>query len=498
MSEALIDFASLDSAASAVETPAIEPVVETPAVDSETPVVDAPVTETGVETETLNADGSEKSAEEQTAFKTAAAKTASDKTIDTKATPDNVRKALKTMRDADPKNAAVVKELHGAFERFHAYKTVFPTVPAAKEAKAFIESIGGEDGYTKLNQSIDAVKATDELLYAADPQLWRNVLEDLKATGHPEAFGKLAPAYLSELKAHDSPAFYEAFKPHFFNGLKESGMDAMVKSLNIALGAKDAAGVPTPDINEASRLVQNMTNWYKEVEEEDKNRTKEPAVTNEQKKFLEEKAAFEKTKAEDAQSKVADWENNTAETAEKSSNVTLGKALAPFLIMPYFKDFPRESKIDLGNGIKERLYAALKADKGYQTQMSALWKGGNNATNNAKIQKVHQDWLNDHSMEVVTKTVQQRYPGYAKGGTAAGRVAAAADKKTADTKAGVASVTNNKPIYVASRPTNLIRETVKVGGREYSPNDLQMMQIAGRGFVKSTDGKSYRLVTWRK
>jgi hypothetical protein len=166
--------------------------------------------------------------------------------------------------------------------------------------------------------------------------------------------------------------------------------------------------------------------------------------------------------------------------------------------MPYFKDFPRESKIDLGNGIKERLYAALKSDRAYQAQMSALWKGGNNATNNAKIQKVHQDWLNDHSVEVVTKTVQQRYPGYAKGGTAAGRVAAAADKKTADTKAGVASVTNNKPIYVASRPTNLIRETVKVGGREYSPNDLQMMQIAGRGFVKSTDGKSYRLVTWRK
>jgi hypothetical protein len=498
MSEALIDFASLDSAASAVETPAVGPVVETPAADSETPVVDAPVTETGVETETFNADGSEKSAEEQTAFKTAAAKTASDKAIDTKATPDNVRKALKTMRDADPKNAAVVKELHGAFERFNAYKTEFPTVQAAKEAKAFIESIGGEEGYTKLNQSIDAVKATDELLYAADPQLWKNVLEDLKATGHPEAFGKLAPAYLSELKAHDADAYYSTFKPHFFQGLKESNMDVMLSSLTNALGAKDAEGKSVPDVKSIAALVNNMSAWYKDIENDEKNRTKEPVVTNEQKKFLAEKAEFEKTKAEDAQSKVADWENNTAETAEKSSNLTLGKALAPFLVMPYFKDFPRESKIDLGNGIKERLYAALKSDRAYQAQMSALWKGGNNATNNAKIQKVHQDWLNDHSVEVVTKTVQQRYPGYAKGGTAAGRVAAAADKKTADTKAGVASVTNNKPIYVASRPTNLIRETVKVGGREYSPNDLQMMQIAGRGFVKSTDGKSYRLVTWRK
>jgi hypothetical protein len=114
------------------------------------------------------------------------------------------------------------------------------------------------------------------------------------------------------------------------------------------------------------------------------------------------------------------------------------------------------------------------------------------------MQKFHQDWLDDHAQELVTKVVQKRYPGYAKGGTAAGRVAVAADKKAADTKAGVASVTNNKPIYVASRPANLIREAVTVGGREYKPNDLQMMQIAGRGFVRTTDGRGYRLVTWRR
>jgi len=500
-SEALIDFAAMDSAASAVET-TVEPVVETPSIGTsvDSTIETAPIdSETiGTETETTNADGSEKSEEEKTAFKTAATKAEADKAIDTKATPENVRKALKTMRDASPSNAAVVKELHGAYERFHAYKTEFPTVQAAKEAKAFIESIGGEEGYTKLNESIDAVKATDELLYAADPQLWKNVLEDLKASGHPEAFGKLAPAYLSELKVHDADAYYNTFKPHFFNGLKESRMDVMLNSLTAALGAKDAEGKAAPDVKSIASLVQNMNSWYKDIEAEEQSRTKEPEVSVEQKKFLEEKAAFEKTKSADAQEKITNWENSVAETAEKNNNVTLGAALKPFLKMPFFKDFQRETKIDLGNGIKEDLYAALKADKAYQTQMAALWKGGNNAANNAKIQKFHQDWLNDNAVRLVTKTVQRRYPGYAKGGSAAGRVAAAAEKKTADTKAGVASVTNNKPIYVASRPANLIRETVTVGGREYKPNDLQMMQIAGRGFVKSTDGKSYRLVTWRK
>jgi membrane-bound lytic murein transglycosylase len=51
---------------------------------------------------------------------------------------------------------------------------------------------------------------------------------------------------------------------------------------------------------------------------------------------------------------------------------------------------------------------------------------------------------------------------------------------------------------VASRPTNLVRDEIKIGEKVYSTSDLTMMQITGKGFVKTTDGKGYRLVTWRK
>jgi hypothetical protein len=94
--------------------------------------------------------------------------------------------------------------------------------------------------------------------------------------------------------------------------------------------------------------------------------------------------------------------------------------------------------------------------------------------------------------------VQSRYPGYAKGGSAAGRVAAATVKKAADTKAATVSVTTGKPIYVATRPDNLVREPIKIGNKEYSAADLVTLQIMGRGYVKSGDGKSYKLITWRK
>ncbi len=170
--DALVDFASLDATAAAADSAVETPVVDTPSTDSEveidTPVADGSDDSTTEDTDTLNADGTEKTEEQKTAAKTAAAaKAESDKAIDTKATPDNVRKALKAMRDASPANADVVKQLHGSFERWNAAKEIFPKgVNEMKEAKAFIEAVGGPEGYQKMQTAIDAVTATDELLYS--------------------------------------------------------------------------------------------------------------------------------------------------------------------------------------------------------------------------------------------------------------------------------------------------------------------------------------------
>ncbi len=160
--------------------------------------------------------------------------------------------------------------------------------------------------------------------------------------------------------------------------------------------------------------------------------------------------------------------------------------------MPFFKDFPYETKVDLGNGIKDRLYAALKADKAYQTQMAAMWKS--KTPDRAKMLQYHQAKVDSIATDIVTKTVQNRYPGYAKGGSAAGKAAAAVVKKADATKAAATSVASEKPIYVASRPENLVREA----GKDYSASDLVTLQITGRGFVRTTDGKGFKFITWRR
>ena len=493
--DSLVDFASLDTAA-AVETPAVE-AVDTPAVEDstvETPAVDSDIE--GKETELLNADGTEKSAEEQAAYKTAAAaKTASDKALE--GTPANVRSALKAMRDSDPKNAGVVKELHGAFERWNAAKQIFPKgVAEMTEAKAFIDSVGGPEGYSKMQEMINTVTATDELLYAADPKLWENVIDDLKANNHPEALGALAPSLLAKLKEHDSEGYYNTTIPVVADALKEVHMDSFVSQFNAALTEKNEKGEAVPNVPKIASLVKSITDWYSDLDKDAKSRTTAPVETAASKALAAREAAFNKRETEAASEDRKKVEFVIAEDCDKHNNRSLGKALGGFLKLPYFKDFPYETKVDLGNGIKDRLYAALKADKSYQVQMSAMWKS--KTPDRAKMLQYHQAKVDSIANDIVTKTVQGRYPGYAKGGSAAGKAAAAVVKKEITAKADATSVNTGKPVYVATRPTNLVREPIKVNGKDYSTSDLVTLQIMGRGFTRTTDGKGYRFITWRR
>ena len=491
MSESLVDFAAIEDSAVATETPA----VETSTTETTDSAVETTTTETPTET-VLNEDGTEQTPEQKTeAAKVTADKTASDKALES--TPANVRSALKAMRDADPKNAAVVKELHGAFERWTAAKGIFPKgVAEMQEAKAFIDSVGGPDGYKTMQDQINAVTATDELLYAADSKLWDNVIEDLKASGHPEAMGALAPSFLEKLKAHDADAYYNTTIPVVASAMKEVGVDTVVAQLNAALTEKNDKGEVVPNVTKIAAYVKSFTDWYNGLEKDAKDRTTTPAETPEHKKFIAEKTAFESTKNESAKAERTKYEEGIAEDCDKYNNRSLGKSLGAFLRMPFFKDFPRETLVDLGNGIKDRLYNSLKSDKAYQTQMSAMWKM--KTPDRAKMIQYHQAKVDSIAAEVVKATVQNRYPGYAKGGSAAGKAAAAVVKKTTNDKAATQSVASGKPIYVASRPENLIREPIKVAGKEYSTSDLVTLQIMGRGYVKTTDGKGVKFITWRK
>lgn len=469
MSESVIDFAGLDTAAAAPAAAAENTEVVNPEAGKETPVAGKeqinPDGSPKVATEEKNADGSPKEKVEDLPG--------------TEATPQNIRQALKAMRDADPKNAAVVKELHGAFERWNAAKEIFPKgVAEMKEMKNFLDNVvGGIDGFEKIQEQITSVNATDELLYAGDPKLIENIVEDLKGQGKLDALGKMAPAFLDALKQNDKKGYYDTFGPHFLAGLQETEVPEVFEGLAAALAKGGDAGIA-----EAKKIVSGAQTWLKGLQDKSE-KTKADAVSPERVKLDEERKAFNKQQEDFKTNQTKEFQTAVAKDNETLNNKVLGNDLKAYLKKPFFKAFSRENLIPLGNTIKSELYTTLKADKAYQAQMKALW--GGKTPDRAKIVEYHKAKLESISAETVRNVVERMYPGYAKGGEAAGRAADAAAKATTEQKQNAAAVATGKPVYVAVKP--------KLDEIDWSKDPKEYLHIAGRAYLKS--GK---YITWRK
>ena len=466
--ESVIDFAGLDAAAAATETP----VGETPAV--ETPDTTVPATET--KTPEVAKEGKQQYNSDGTPIES------TEKTEETlpgsETTPQNIRQALKALRDQDPKNAAVVKELHGSFERWNAAKQIFPKgVNEMKEAKAFIDTVGGHDGYQALQDQIAAIDASDTLLYAGDPKLIENVVEDLKSQGKLDALGRMAPSFLDALKANDPKGYTAAFAPHFLSGIQQVQLPEVIDGITAAL----AKGTPE-GVAEAKQIAEGAGKWYQGLQAQAE-KSKAEAVNPERLKLEEDRKALAKEQEEFKTGQTKQFQESVASANEKVNNKVLGNDLKSYLRMPYFKEFSRENLIPLGNAIKSELYATLKADKAYSGQMKAMW--GTKSPDRAKIEEYHKTKLESISADTVRTVVQRMYPGYAKGGTAAGRVAAAEVKKAATTKANTEAVATGKPVYVAVKP--------KWEEISWDKDPKQYLYIAGKAHLKSG-----AFVTWRK
>src|ERR1035437_7548536 len=450
----VLDFAGIDSAAVSDSA-----VVDTPAVDTDVAAVetDAAAAESGKDSAAAaetNADGTKKETKQQYNSDGTPKEAAADKAEDlpgTEKTPQEIRSLLKAMRDADPKNVAAVKQLHGAFERW------------------------------------EAAEASDAKLYdpAQNAELISDVVEDLKAQGKLDNLGSLTSAMLDATKAHNEKGYYAAFAPHFISGLELVNMPGAINGLVAALADPD----PAKGVAAAKTIADGLKKWYGDLEAENK-KTKEAVVSPERKQLDADRAAFLQQQEEFKTNQSTEFKNSVAKSCESVNNKLLGAELGPFLKMAFFQGYGKENLMPLGNTIKQNLYDTLKADTAYQAQMKAMW--GAKTPDRAKIEEYHKARLASIAKDIVRNTVQKMYPGYAKGGAAAGRVAAAAAKKTVAAKADVAAVASGKPLYVATKPS---RDAIDMDHVDsHGKPDAIMEMIAGRAHLKG----SGKWVTWRR
>jgi hypothetical protein len=498
MSESVLDFASLDavgSEATAVETQTTEtPIVETPSTETTT-TTEIPTTETKTEKAQYNSDGTPV---EKTETK------AEDLPGDEK-TPKEIRAALKAFRDASPANAGMTKTLHGAWERWEAAKQIFPGgVNEMKQIKEFSDLVGGVEGYEALTSTKAAAEASDAKLYdpAQNASLIEDVVEDLKQQGKLGNLKNLSTALLEATKINAEADYKTLIEPHALSIMETANMPGVLSAFakiftDPNLTSADPAVKATAQgkaLEVAKAISDDMGGWYKNLAEKNK-QAKAAEVSPERQKLEEDRKAFLQQQEDFKSNQSTEFKNSVAKVCESHNNKLLGAELAPFLKMAFFKGYGRENLMPLGNTLKSNLYAALKADNAYQLQMKSMW--GAKTPDRQKIEEYHQARVASIARNIVSDTIQKMYPGYAKGGAAAGRVAAATDKKVAETKVVTEAQATGKPIYVATKPS---RESMDLDHLDAKGRpDGEMNLILGRAYLKPTvKGGPQKFVTWRR
>jgi hypothetical protein len=490
--ETLVDFAALDSATTDTT---VDNTDTTQDMNTDT-------TSDATETTTEGSESTEGNAEQTEEQKAEAqSKKETTATTEEKTTPKTISEALKALK-SDPKNAGASKVLRDAYFGQEAYRKTFPTVQEARAAKEFIEAVGGAEGWEHTQSVLSNIEETDSLVRAGDPKIWENIVEDLRGEGRLDALPKLASGGLDSLKATNKDQYEEVIAPHVLEGLKIVNLPGAITALSkyLAVAEKELTDASYAGgkngLSALKTIAGDMKSWIDGLMADAK--TKEEATTKpdpEREKFLKEKQEFENQKTTAEQTKAKEFKENVALECDKYSNRALGSELKGFLKQPYFKAFGRENLISLGNEIKQNLFQALEKDSAYQIQMKSMWK--QKSPDRAKISAFHNSKLDAIAKDIVESTINTRYPNWAKGGSAAGRVAAAQVKKETSNKVADTSVSSGKPTYVAAKPKTLVRESVTINGKEYSPNDLIMLEIGGKGFVKNAAGK-FAYVTWRR
>jgi len=408
--------------------------------------------------------------------------------------PVRDKEVAEYLKNLKAENPRLAKALRDSYFGQQAFQKEFKSIKELQSFKSFIaEHVPGADwknpdsvveSIQNLTATVQSVQETDAAVLAGDPSVVSQVLQDCLEARKPESFAKLGEAFLEQMRNTPelSDYYYDAVREILVSSFNEVGLPRALNSIGAYLENGNTEG--------ARKVLAEVAQWYNSNVYQPA--SQKIAQKSEGAKISAERARWEQERSQQERTTL---KTTVATEAERVNNQTLGAELKSYLALPFFKTLPLTTKQDLARGIKAELYERLQNDKSYQKQMTSLF--GAKSPSKDSILNVHSNLLKSIAADVVKTVIEKRYPNYAKGGSAAGRVAAAKAKSDAGAKAAQRSINDLKPIYVATKPTNLVRDSITVGGKEYSKSDLEMLMITGKGFTKGMDGK-LRFVTWRK
>lgn len=169
-----------------------------------------------------------------------------DPQVDGRKGPQALRNTIKALSEQAPEHAGQLKEMADSYFREKAYKQAFETPQLASDAKSLIDTVGGIEGISRLQERDQMFSQQDEMYKEGNPEVLQDFADD-----YPEGFSALAPHYLSLLSQKSPEAFNNAVVPYAVGLLDNAGFSDFLGNLH-----------RETDPARSKQMVENLIRWY--------------------------------------------------------------------------------------------------------------------------------------------------------------------------------------------------------------------------------------------
>jgi len=274
-----------------------------------------------------------------------------DEKIDGRKGSKEFREALKAW-ESTPEGAKFAKQARADHFRAQEIATLEPGgVTAMREKYALLESVGGAEAITQMQERIAETDSVDAALAAGDPK----ALEALGPDFDP-GLAKLTPQILERVMKADPEAYAAAILPHLMSGLAGS---PMVGDLNRMIDVLQAPHLDEKGKLEAvTKLLGRIGQWF-DANEKKAGQLKTAPVDKERAQFEQERTKFEQ------QQQDAHWNNNIIPSMAQAERTKFDELLRPY--MAKMKLTPAQKNAALAD-FRSKLKGACNADKDFVRQ----------------------------------------------------------------------------------------------------------------------------------
>ena len=275
-----------------------------------------------------------------------------DASGDGRTIPAAIRQHFSELKTQNP---ALYKQLKGIFFSEREFRNHFPQGPQeAVKLKEFVDTVGGEDGWQGVQDTLKGWEDLDALYSNGD----KGFVDKISASD-PEAFGQMMPHALEKFAELNQDNYQHLMARVLVNTLGQSPLGRVYQAL-----AGD---------EKTKALAQELSQWYNGVDSL-ASKVPERKVDPERQKFEQEKREYEEKKQTEFRENVGkELQSFYLQNIESSLGAEFKARNRNF---PQLKTSNPDSYWDMVNSTYNRVRQALSSDKTFVSKFESLLQNG--------------------------------------------------------------------------------------------------------------------------